>query len=168
MSGLFENPEFWVLVAFVVFVAAVAKKGYVTITGLLDARADKIRDELDEAVRLREEAQNLLARHQRQQREAAAEAEAVLAQAEKEAERMIAEAETRIAEQLSRREVLAKQNLAQAEARALAEIRDVTVDVAIAATADLIAENLDEARSAALLDRSIDDLGPRLAAATDR
>ncbi len=76
MGELFSSAEFWVLIAFIVFIGAVGKKAYVGITGGLDSRADKIKTEIDEAVRLREEAQALLAGYQRQQRDALKETEA--------------------------------------------------------------------------------------------
>ena len=152
------DAEFWVAVAFVLFFVLFGKKLWQALTGRLDERAERIRAELDQAVRLREEAQELLASYQRRQREAVAEAEDILAHARAEAERMTEEAKERIARQLARREQLAKDKIAQAEARALDDIRTRVVDIVIAATAQVIADGLDEARATALVDDAISGL----------
>ena len=162
MGELFQSAEFWVLIAFIVFIGAVAKKAYAGITGGLDARADKIKTEIDEAVRLREEAQALLAGYQRQQRDALKETEAMLEQAREVAEVETAQAEVDLRAVLKRRGEAAKEKIAQAEARALKDVHDATVDIALAATARVIADSLDEARAAKLVDAAIEDLGQRL------
>ena len=152
---LFAEPEFWLLLAVVAFVIGVWKPARKAILGRLDARAARIRDELETARRLREEAQEALATYQKQQREAAAEAEAILAHARAEAERIAAQAARNLEETLERRQRLAKERIAQEEAKALAEIRGVTVDVAIAAARQAIVAGLDERRGAALIDAEI-------------
>jgi F-type H+-transporting ATPase subunit b len=152
---LFGEPEFWVLLAVVLFVIGVWKPARRAILGGLDARAVRIRDELEAARRLREEAQQALAGYQKQQREAAAEAEAILAHARAEAERIAAQAARNLEETLERRRRLAEERIAQEEAKALSEIRAVTVDVAISAARQVIVAELDEQRSAALIDAAI-------------
>jgi F-type H+-transporting ATPase subunit b len=152
---LFGEPEFWVLLAVVLFVIGVWKPARRAILGGLDARAVRIRDELEAARRLREEAQQALAGYQKQQREAAAEAEAILAHARAEAERIAAQAGRNLEETLERRRRLAEERIAQEEAKALSEIRAVTVDVAISAARQVIVAELDEQRSAALIDAAI-------------
>ena len=89
---LFVEPEFWILLAVVAFVIGVWKPARRAILGGLDSRAARIRDELETARRLRDEAQEALAGYQKQQREAAAEAEAIITHAKAEAERLKAEA----------------------------------------------------------------------------
>jgi len=155
MMPLFEDPEFWVLLAVVAFVIGVWKPARRAILGGLDARAVRIRNELDTAQRLREEAQQALAAYQQQQRQAAAEAEAILAHARGEAERIAAQAARNLEEALERRRRLAEERIAQEEAKALAEIRAVTVDVAISAARQVIAAELDETRGGALIDAAI-------------
>jgi F-type H+-transporting ATPase subunit b len=159
---LFAEPEFWILLAVVAFVIGVWKPARKAILGRLDARAARIRDELETARRLREEAQEALATYQKQQREAAAEAEAILAHARAEAERIAAHAARNLEETLERRQRLAKERIAQEEAKALAEIRGVTVDVAIAAARQAIVAGLDERRGAALIDAAIAALPQQL------
>ena len=155
MMPLLRDPEFWVLLAVVVFVIGVWKPARRAILGGLDARAVRIRDELETARRLREEAQQALAAYQKQQSEGAAEAEAILAHAKAEAERVAAQAARNLEETLERRRRLAEERIAQEEAKALAEIRAVTVDVAISAARQVIVAELDEQRGAALIEAAI-------------
>jgi F-type H+-transporting ATPase subunit b len=152
---LFGEPEFWVLLAVVVFVIGVWKPARRAILGGLDSRAARIRDELETARRLREEAQQALAAYQKQQHEASAEAEAIIAHAREEAERIAAQAARNLEETLERRRRLAEERIAQEEAKAVAEIRAVTVDVAISAARQVIVAELDEQRGAALIDAAI-------------
>ncbi len=155
MGHLLGDPEFWVLLAVAIFVVAVRKPARRTIVGALDARALRIREELDAAARLRDEAQQALAAYQRQQQEGAAEAQSIISHAKDEAERIAAQSLRDLEETLRRRQLLAQERIAQEEAKALAEIRAIAVDVAISASRQVIADSLDDTRSAALIDQAI-------------
>ncbi|WP_372398450.1 F0F1 ATP synthase subunit B [Azospirillum sp. HJ39] len=155
-------PEFWVLVAFVIFVALVWKKASAAIGSLLDGRAEKIRAELDEAERLHKDAQALLNGYQRRLADAQKEAEAVLAHAREEAARLRAQAGTDLEASLKRREAQAVDRIAQAEAAALAEVRNLTVDVAIGASKRVLAGGLSPAQADTLIDQSISELPKHL------
>ena len=159
---LFAEPEFWVLLAVVLFVVGVWKPAARWIIGTLDARAARIRDELDAARRLREEAQQLLAANQKREAEAAAEAEAIIAHARAEAERVAAQAAHDLEQTLERRQRLAEERIAQEQAKALAEIRAVAVDVAISAARQVITAELDQTRGAAMIDAAIQALPQQL------
>ena len=159
---LFHDPEFWVLVAAVIFVVAVGRKVGPMITGGLDARAARIRGELDEARHLREEAERLVAEYRAKQQEGAADAEAIVAHAKAEAERIAAQSARDLEQALERRQRLAEERIAQAEAKALDEVRAAAIDVAIAAARDVIAAQINEQRGAALLDAAIVALPERL------
>jgi F-type H+-transporting ATPase subunit b len=161
-GGIFQDTTFWVGVAFVLFVAAVVWKAGGKILAAIDARAAKIRTELDEAERLRDEAQKALADYQTRQREALAEAEQMLRQAEEEARRLRDKAEADLKASLARREKQALDRIAQAEAQAAADVRDRAVDIAIAATRKIMAERLDPAKAAALVDEAIKELPAKL------
>lgn len=89
---MLRTAEFWVLVAFVVFVVLAFKPLRKAVTGALDERAEQIRKQLDEANKLREEAQATLASYKRKQRDALKEAEEIVTHAKAEAERLRAEA----------------------------------------------------------------------------
>jgi len=155
MAHLFGDPEFYVLLAVAIFVVVVWKPMRRAVVGAVDSRADRIRQELDAARNLRDEAQQALATYQRQQQEGAAEAQAIIAHAKEEAERIAAQSLRDLENALSRREQLARERIAQEEAKAVAEIRSIAVDVAIAASRRVIAASLDERRGAALIDDAI-------------
>ena len=153
-----QDPAFWAAVAFVIFIAATAKPISRLLTAGLDKRADKIRSDLEEAEKLREEAQDLLASYQRKQRDALAEAEAIIAYAGEEAERLAVQERDKLEAALERRQKQAIDRIAQAEAQALDLVRAKTVDVALDATRDYLAKELKDNQSDALTDAAIKDL----------
>ena len=159
---LFADPEFWVLLAVAVFAVVVWKPVRRAVVGTLDERAMRIRGELEEARRLRDEAEQLLADYRQKEREAAADAQAIIAHARDEAERIAAQSARDLQQSLERRQRLAEERIAQAEAKALDEIRAAAVDVAIAAAREVIVSQLDERRGAAMLDAAIAALPQRL------
>jgi len=152
---LLADPEFWVLVAVVIFVIAVWKPAGRALGSMLDSRAERIAAELAEARRLRDEAEALLAEYQKKQREAQGDAEAIVTHAKEEAELVAAQAQRDLQQALERRTRLAEERIAQAEAKAVDEIRATAVDVAIAAAREVIAGELDDNRRAALVDAAI-------------
>ncbi len=114
-----------------------------TVGKSLDARADRIRDELEEARRLREEAQSLLAEYQRKRKEAEKEATEIVAIAQREAHGLLEEARKKTEEYVARRNKLAEQKIAQAEIEAVNEVRASAVDIAVAAASRILAEKVD-------------------------
>jgi len=159
---MFSSPEFWVAVAFVIFVAAAARPLSRQIVAALDARGGRIRDEIEEAQALREEAQKLLADSKRKQRDAIKESEEILAHAKVEAKRLREQAKADLDAALQRREQSAMDKIAQAEANALRDVRDRAVEIALSATAGLIAANLDDKKHAAIVDQSIRGVADKL------
>lgn len=159
----YENPVFWVGVAFFAFIALLLwQKIPKMVGGLLDKRADGIRDQLDEARRLREEAQALLAEYQRKQRDAEKEAAQIIEHAREDAERVRSDAQVALEESIARRASTAQDKIAQAEAAAIKEVQSVAVTVATEVARKLIDEQLDESRSSELVDQSITDLSRNL------
>jgi F-type H+-transporting ATPase subunit b len=118
--------------------------------------------QLDEAKTLREEAQKTLAEYERKQRDAVTETEKIIEHAKEEAQRIREAAEADLERALKRRADSAEEKIAQAEAAALKEVRDQAVDVALAAAAKLIAEEVKPAKAKALIDQSIDELSNKL------
>jgi F-type H+-transporting ATPase subunit b len=159
---LVHNPTFWVMVAFVVFVIVVFKPARSALTGALDGKIAQIRNEIDGAQRLREEAQAALASYQRKQRDATQEAEAMMARAKSEAEAHRKAAEQALKTMLARQEQLAQERIQQAEAAAIQEIRDRAVTVALAATVKLLEEKLSGAAGDAMIDDAIQLLPSKL------
>lgn len=160
---LFQNPEFWVAVGFAIVLAIFLRLRVPgMLAKMLDARAAAIADELNEAKRLREEAAALLAGYVQKTANADNEAAAIIAEARAEAERFAKETRTQLRAQIDRRAQMAKEKIEQAETAALNEIRTIAADAAVAAAEKLIAARLDEKRSAALVQKSIEDLPDNL------
>ena len=163
LGHLIHDPEFWVLVAFVLVIAlGLWKKVHSAAGTALDGRAAKIKDQLDEARKLRDEAQAMLAEYQRKQRDSLQEAEGIVAHAKAEAERLAVQAAKDLEAALDRRQRLALDKIALAEAKAAAEVRSIAVDVAITAARQVIAEQLDQQRAGNLIDQAIAELPQRL------
>lgn len=138
------DATFWTLVALVIFLGILAyMKVPAMISKSLDARADRIRNELDEARRLREEAQQLLAEYQRKRKEAEKEAADIVAAAKREADMLAEDARQRTEEYVARRAALAETKIAQAERDAVNEVRARAVDIAVEAAGKLLAERVD-------------------------
>lgn len=162
MNAIIQDPTFWVALAFVIAVVALFKPAGKFIVGGLDKRSDRIRDELDEARRLREEAQELLASYERKQREAEKEAEGIVAHAREEAERLSKRAATELEAQVARRRQQALDRIDQAGKDAEREVRAAAVDLALKATRKLLAEKIDEGQQSKLVDEAIAEVAKRL------
>jgi F-type H+-transporting ATPase subunit b len=163
MSELLHEPETWVVVAFIVMLVLAWKPVGRQITTMLDARRDQVRKDLEEAARLKAEAQALLDDFKKKHAEAVQTAAGIVAHAKSEAARIAAEGAAHLEESLKRREQMAMQRIAQAESQAVAEIRDAAVEVAVAATRKLVAEKLDDVRADALIDAAIADVQRKIA-----
>lgn len=160
---MFAKPEFWVAVSFLLFIGLLLRyKVPAMITKALDDRADAIRRELDEARRLREEAQQLLVDYQRKAREAEAEAAAIVEEARRTAEAMASETRGSLKESLERRTRLAEEKIARAETQALAEVRAAAVDTSIAVAERLLKAKLTGDAGQKLVDDGIKSVGARL------
>ena len=157
-----QTPEFWVAVGFLLFVALVGKKGWAAITSALDTRADGIRDSLDKAALLREEAQHLLAEYQRKQRDADKEVDDLVVAARAEAVRATAAAKETLDVTLKRYEQLTIDKIAQIEADALQTVHNTAVDLTILATRHLLTKMMDATASAKLVDQAIAELPQKL------
>ena len=154
-----SDPSFFALVGLILFfVVLIYFKVPGSLGSRLDDRAQKIADELEDARRMREEAQELLASYQRRQREA----ETIVSQAKKEAKRIREQARKDLEDRLERRAVMAEAKIAQAEKQAAAEVRAAAADQAVAAAEALIRDKLDEKGRDAILKSSLSDLEKRL------
>jgi len=162
MPEFMMEAEFWVLVAFVIAISFLVYKVTGTVTGGLDARAAKIKAELDEAQKLRDEAQARLAEFQLKQRDALKEAEGIIALAKEEAQRLAAQGVKDLEAAIERRRRMAQEKIALEEQKAMTDLRSAAVDVAVAALRRVLAEDLDAARQAALIDNAINALPPTL------
>lgn len=161
--SIWYNSDFIVGLAFVLFLALLWYFGvHKLIIGALDDRALKIRAELDEARRLNEEAQELFASFERRQKEVTGLADEIISHARTEAEQAASRARAELDVSIERRLKAADEQIAQAEADAIREVKERAVAIAIAAATDVLRERLGEDRQQRLIDDAIDDLGQRL------
>ncbi len=158
-----DDPVFWVMIAFFGFVALlIYYKVPGLVTNALDTRADAIRNELDEARRLRDEAQSLLADYQRKSREAENETKAIIEQAKREGEALANETRKSLSEFVERRTKLAEEKIARAEAQAVSEVRASAVENAIAAAEKILKTRATGQTATTLIESSIRDLEGKL------
>ncbi|MGJ3232485.1 MAG: F0F1 ATP synthase subunit B [Oceanicaulis sp.] len=163
MEYLLSDTTFWAFVGLVLFFIVIIVFGAPKmITKALDERADRIRTELDEARRLREEAQELLASYKRKQAEAAKNAEDIIRQAKAEADYLRENAKKEIAQRIERRTALAEQRIAQAEAQAAKEVKALAADLAVDAAKLLLTDNMTKTQRNAVLKSDIASLKDRL------
>jgi F-type H+-transporting ATPase subunit b len=136
------EPEFWVALGFFLFVGVLAYFGIPQkMLAALDSRGARIKAELDEARKLRDEAEALLAQYRRKREEAEREAQAIIAGAREEAERVAAEAKARMEEFVARRSQVAENKIAQAETQAVAEVRAAAAEAAVAAAEKILTQS---------------------------
>ncbi|MFZ7092494.1 F0F1 ATP synthase subunit B [Primorskyibacter sp. 2E233] len=157
------NTNFIVLLAFLLFIAVLF---YFKVPGmlgkLLDKRAEDIRDELDEARALREEAQSLLASYERKSREVQEQADRIIAHAKEEAEIAAVQAKADIEASIGRRLLAAESQIASAQTRAVKEVRDRAATVAIGAAKDVVAAQMTATDAGQLIDDAIAEVGAKL------
>lgn len=157
------DSSFYALVALVLFFVLIS---FLKVPGKigkqLDERAEKIQAELDEAKRLREEAQSLVAEYQRKRKDAEAEAAEIVAVAQREAAAFTAEAKAKTEEFLARRTAQSEEKIKQAEADAIGAVRSAAVDIAIAASTKLLAENVSSAEQKKLFTAAVSDVKAKL------
>lgn len=162
-GSVMSKPEFWVAVSFFGFVGLLLYYKVPDLIGkALDDRADRIKQELDEARRLREEAQALLADYQKKREAAEEEAKAIVEQARREADALATETRKGLIESLERRSKLAEEKIARAEAQAVAEVRSIAVDTAIAAAERVLAGKVSAQSGSGLVDHAIRGLKGKL------
>ncbi len=159
MPEALAETENWVAIGFLIFLCLLAYLGaHRRVIETLDQRQARIRSELDEARRLRDEAQALLADFQRKGHEAESEAAAIIANAKAEAERLAVEAKGRMEEFVARRTKMAENKIAQAEAQALADVRSAAADAAVAAAEKILSASAKGEIAEGLLARGIEDI----------
>lgn len=157
-----DETVFWILVAFVIFWLIVGRKVWAAITGMLDKHAVRVKHQLDEAQKLREDAAALLEHYRDAQRRALQDAEEVIAHARREADHIRSKAAADAVAALGRRERQATDKIAQAEAQAVAEIRTQAAKLAVDAARSLLAQELQGPAGDRLIGESVQVLSQRL------
>ena len=161
--AIFYDTWFVFGVAVVIFLAILGYfRVHQMVTKALDSRADRIRQELDEVRRLREEAQATFAQFERKQREVDSQAQEIVDRAKKDAEQAAEKAKADLEASIERRLQQAEEQIQMAENKAVREVRNRAVEVAVAAAGEVIARNMPEEKADALVDDAIKQVGERL------
>src|SRR3954447_18275695 len=160
---MFAEPEFWVAVAFVILMGVFAWFGvHRTVLTALDHRAQRIKAELDDARRLKDEAAKLLAGYQGRRASAEREAQDIITNARGEAERIAAEARTRMEDFVVRRTKTAENKIAMAEAQALADVRAAAGEAAVTAASTVLSQSVKGSVADDLLAKGIAEVRQKL------
>jgi F-type H+-transporting ATPase subunit b len=163
MTGLIEDPTFWVGVSLALFLLIVVwQRVPQMIARALDDRAAAIKSQLDEAKRLREEAETLLKEYRAKTANVSEEVQGIIDQAKAAAERAADEARVQLQQQIERRAKMAEEKIAQAEAEALADVRAAAASTSSAAAAIVIGKQLDGSKGDGVVDSAIRDLRTKL------
>lgn len=160
---MFFTPEFWVLVAFLIFMGIAAYAGaFNKIIDALDGRGRRVRAELDEARRLREEAAAVLADYRKRAKEAEQQAEAMVAAAREEAERTAKEAHDRLTDFVARRTAAAEAKIAQAEQSAAEAVRSAAAEAAVKVSEAVLREQVKGPLGQELLTKGLGEVKSKL------
>jgi F-type H+-transporting ATPase subunit b len=160
---MFSEPEFWVAVAFVLLMAVFGYFGiHHTVLKALDNRAARIKAELDDARRLKDEAAKLLADYKARQAKAEAEAQEIIASAKADAERIAAEAKAKLEDFVVRRTKTAESKIALAEAQALADVRAAAAEAAVTAASIVLSQSVKGPVAEDLLTKGIAEVRSKL------
>ena len=160
---MFSEPEFWVAVAFVILMAVFAYFGiHRTLLTTLDHRSARIKAELDDARRLKEEAATLLAEYKARHASAEREAQEIIASAKAEAERIASEAKTKMEDFVARRTKTAESKIALAEAQAVADVRAAAADAAVTAATTILSQSVKGSVADDLISKGIGEVRSKL------
>jgi F-type H+-transporting ATPase subunit b len=160
---MFAEPEFWVAVGFVILLGVFVYVGvHRTVLTALDHRAERIKAELDDARRLKEEAAKLLSQYKARHASAEREAQDIVTAAKAEAERIAAEAKTKMEDFVARRTKTAEGKIALAEAQAIADVRSAAANAAVAAATSIMAGSVKGNVADELLSKGIAEVRAKL------
>jgi F-type H+-transporting ATPase subunit b len=162
MSDLLNDPMFFYTVAFAIFIAIAVRFTRKPLINWLDSEIAKIRDELENAKKLRTEAEAVLADYKKKRASAMAEAEGILKHAAEQAAQMKTQAEADLKTSLARHAEQARSRIALAEAEAIAAVRTATITLAVEKARQVLAIKIDPATAGRLAEQAIAEL-PKLA-----
>ena len=158
-----QDPEFWVAVSFFLFVGLILYlQVHKKLGAVLDARAEQIAKEIDQARSLREEAEAVLADYRRKQGDVEDETKAIVGLAMKEARSLAAETQSSMKEHFERRMKLAEDKIGRAEQDAVRDVRAAAVNAAVGAAETVIAAKLTAEKAGKLVTDSISTLKSKL------
>ena len=160
---LFQDPETWVAIAFIILVIGFAWMGvHRTVLTALDHRAERIKAELDDASRLKDEAAKVLAEYQARRASAEREADEIVATARAEAARIAADAKAKMEDFVARRTKTAENKIALAEAQAVADVRAAAAEAAVQAASTILSQSVKGSLADDLLAKGIAEVRQKL------
>jgi F-type H+-transporting ATPase subunit b len=160
---MFAEPEFWVAVGFVILMGVFVYVGvHRTVLTALDHRSQRIKTELDDARRLKEDAAKLLAEYQARHASAEREAQDIIASAQAEAERIASEAKAKLEDFVTRRTKTAESKIALAEAQAIADVRSAAANAAVTAASTILSQSVNGSVADDLLAKGIAEVRAKL------
>jgi F-type H+-transporting ATPase subunit b len=160
---MFAEPETWVAIAFLILMGVFAYVGvHRTVLSALDRRSARIKSELDDARRLKDEAAKLLADYRARHASAEREAQDIIASAKAEAERIAAEAKGKMEDFVARRTKAAESKIALAEAQAVADVRSAAADAAVAAASAILSKSVKGQVADDLLAKGVNEVRAKL------
>jgi F-type H+-transporting ATPase subunit b len=160
---MFSDPEFWVAVAFVILIGVFVYYGiHSTVVKTLDHRSDRIKAEIDDARRLKDEAAKLLAEYQARHASAEREARDIIESAKAEAERIASEAKAKLEDFVARRTKTAESKIALAEAQAVADVRSAAANAAVTAASTILSQSVKGSVADDLLTKGITEVRQKL------
>ncbi|MBV9458910.1 MAG: ATP F0F1 synthase subunit B [Bradyrhizobium sp.] len=160
---MFLDPETWVAIAFIILVIAFAWFGvHRTVLTALDHRADRIKAELEDASRLKDEAAKVLAEYKARRASAEREAADIIASANAEAERIAGEAKAKMEDFVARRTKTAESKIALAEAQAVADVRAAAAEAAVQAASTILSQSVKGSLADDLLAKGITEVRQKL------
>ncbi len=160
---MFAQPETWVAIAFVILMGLFAYLGvHRTLLKALDARAERIKAELDDARRLKDEAAKVLAEYKTRRASAEREAEDIVANAKAEAERIAVEAKAKMEDFVARRTKTAESKIALAEAQAMADVRAAAAEAAVTAASTILSKSVKGDLAESLMTKGIAEVRQKL------
>ena len=160
---MFEEPETWVAIAFIILMGVFGYLGvHRTVLKALDNRSARIKGELDDARRLKEEAAKVLEEYKARRASAEREAEDIITTARTEAERIATEAKAKMEDFVARRTKTAENKIALAEAQALADVRAAAAEAAVAAAANIMSQSVKGQVADELLAKGIAEVKQKL------
>ena len=157
-----ESPSLWVAISFGLFIIVFARPVWKFVTIALDKRIKEIKDSIDEATKLREEAQDLLASNKRKVVAVEKEVDDIINKAREEAENIKSKLGTELETSLKNRQKIANDRISQAESEAIESIKQMNVEIAIKATEELLRKRVVNAENVKMIDEAIEELPNKL------
>lgn len=162
MDILAHDTNLWVAISFVIFATIIFILGRKSVSASLDGKITEIKNEIENAERLRVEAQELLAQYQRKQRDAEKEAGEMLEHAKKQAKQLKKDAEKELVATMNRREDQLAERLKRIEENAISEIQSHAADLTVTASQEMIVKTLDDKLNASLNEKTITDIAKQI------